>query len=165
MSGIEITSKYTVEDWETHEIEIRTIPDAVYSQSFEEVLIKCFAEIGSTDLNPIELIFANIFLHEGWNVVRTPMSNSKIAPRYIAAAIEDRTGVSNALYGPGVPDFFLWTSDGQHRFIEIKASEDSLNNNQREWAETYDWNFSICQLAYLSEELSDEEIIENNKIL
>lgn len=81
-----------------------------------------------------------------------------------AVAIERATGVEDALFGSGVPDLFLWDTDGRHRFVEVKASEDSLNENQREWAETYDWELNIAQLAHADESLSDEEIMERNRL-
>ena len=123
-----------------------------------------FGEIGSLDLNPVELAFSCIFLERGWRVVRTPLSQNNPPQKHIAVAIEQATGVSDGLFGLGVPDLFLWKPDGKHRFVEIKASEASLNENQREWAETYDWEFYIAQLAHVSEDLSDEEVIERNRI-
>lgn len=161
---MELTGRYTLENWRTQEIEIHDIPEPVLSLQFNEVLKKAFDDIGSLDLNPVELIFSCTFLHNGWRVVRTPMSQNNPVQRHTAVAIEQMTGVSDGLHGSGVPDLFLWNSDGRHRFVEVKASEDSLNENQREWAETYDWNFFIAQLAHTSEDLSDEEVIERNRI-
>ena len=158
---MEITTKYTLEDWRTQKMEVHDIPDEVLSLSLEDILKKSFLDIRSLDLNPIELVFSCIFLYNDWRVVRMPMSRNGSVSQYVAVAIEEMTGVRDALYGPGVPDFFLWNSAGQHRFVEIKASEDSLNDNQQEWAETYDWNFVIAQLAHISDdnsrELSDKE--------
>jgi hypothetical protein len=161
---MEITTRYTLENWRAQEIEIHTIPDSVLTLSFEEVLRKAFDKMRSLDLNPIELLFSCIFLDNGWRVIRTPMNQDNPAQKHIAVAIERMTGVDDGLHGSGVPDFFLWNSDGQHRFVEIKASEESLNENQREWADTYDWNFFIAQLAHISEDLSDEEVIERNRM-
>lgn len=161
---MKLTNRYTLENWRTQEIEIQSIPDSVLTLEFEEILKMAFGEIRSIDLNPIELVFSCIFLHNGWRVVRMPTSQESPVQQHTAVAIEQMTGVSDGLYGPGVPDLFLWNSDGQHRFVEIKASEDLLNENQREWAETYDWNFFIAQLAHMSEDLSDEEMIERNRI-
>lgn len=159
-----VTTRYTLEDWETDEMRIHRIPDSVLSLSFEDVLTKCFANVRNLELNPIELLFLCIFLEDDWRVIRPPMSRDSPIQQHSAVAIERATGVQEALYGPGVPDFFLWKSAGKHRFVEVKASENSLNKNQREWADTYDRNFVIAQLAPASEDLPDEEIIEENRI-
>ncbi|WP_169793407.1 VRR-NUC domain-containing protein [Halobacterium hubeiense] len=143
---------------------IRSIPDEVLSLSFEEVLEISFGRFRSVDLNPVELLFACTFLHNGWRVVRTPMNRNHPIAESNTVAIERATGVEDALFGSGVPDLFLWDTDGRHRFVEVKASEDSLNENQREWAETYDWELDIAQLAHADESLSDEEIMERNRL-
>ena len=161
---MDITTRYTLEDWRTQDINVHHIPEPVLNLPFDEVLKKAFGEIGSLDLNPVELVFSCIFLHNGWRVVRMPMGQNSPGQKHISVGIERVTEVNNGLRGSGVPDLFLWKSDGQHRFVEIKASENSLNKNQREWAKTYDWNFFIAQLAPVSEELSDEEVIERNRI-
>ena len=161
---MEITNRYTLEDWRAREIEIRSIPEPVLTLELEKVLEKAFREIRSVDLNPIELVFSCIFLHQGWRVVRTPMSQNHPVQESTAVAIERATGVDDGLYGSGVPDFFLWKSTGEYRFVDIKASEGSLNENQREWAETYDWDLFVAQLAHMSDSLSDEEVAERNRI-
>ncbi len=71
---MELTNRYTLEDWRAEQIEIHSIPDSVMTLELEEILKKTFGEIGTIDLNPIELVFACIFLQNGWRVVRTPMS-------------------------------------------------------------------------------------------
>ena len=164
ISAMELTTRYTLENWRTEDVEIHDIPESVLRLPFEDVLKIAFGRISSIELNPIELVFSCIFLHDDWRVIRTPMRRDSPAQQHMAVAIEQATGVKNALYGPGVPDFFLWNSTGQHRFVEVKASEDSLNANQREWADTYDRNFFVAQLAHMSDDLSDEEIIERNRL-
>ncbi|CDK40104.1 MULTISPECIES: VRR-NUC domain-containing protein [unclassified Halorubrum] len=161
---MKITTRYTIQDWQTQEIEFHEIPEPVMELSFKQVLEIALVELGSVDLNPIELTFSCIFSHEEWNVIRTPMNRDTPVQQYISVAIERATGVREALYGSGVPDFFLWTPEGEHKFVEVKASEDSLNSNQKEWADNYDWNFAIAQLAPASERMSDEDILERNKI-
>lgn len=159
-----ITTRYTIQDWQTQEIELHEIPEAVMELSFKQVLETAFVELRSIDLNPIELTFSCIFSYNGWNVIRTPMNRGIPVQQYISVAVERATGVREALYGAGVPDLFLWTPEGEHRFVEVKASEDSLNSNQKEWADKYDWNFVIAQLAPVSEDMSDKEILYKNKI-
>ena len=159
-----LTSRYTLENWRTQEIDIYDIPDTVLSLSFEEILDLTFGRLRSLDLNPIELLFSCIFFHDDWRVVRTPMKRDSPVQQHMSVAIERATGVRDALYGSGVPDLFLWDSTGRYRFVEIKASEDSLNDNQQEWAEAYDWKFFIAQLAPVSEDMSDEELLNDNKI-
>lgn len=161
---MEITNRYTLENWRTRDIELHDIPDDVMTLPFEEVLLKAFGEIASLDLNPVELLFYCIFTQDDWRVVRTPLSRSRPVPRYQAAGIQQVTGIRDALHGSGVPDFFLWTAEGDHRFVEVKASEDGLNPNQRAWAEEHDCTFFIAQLAHVSSELSDEEIMGRNRI-
>lgn len=160
----EITKRYTLEGWRTQEVEIHDIPEAVFSTTLEDILRRVFSDIASMDQNPIELLFYCTFDHEGWRVVRTPLSRNRTVTEYFAAGIEMSTGISDELYGSGVPDFFLWDAEGQHRFVEVKASEDSLNTNQLEWAGEYDCDFYIAQLASVDPELTDEEIIEMNRI-
>src|SRR6056297_1941898 len=109
---MEITRRYTLENWRTQEIEIRDIPEPVLDLQFEEVLAQVFGEIGSLDLNPVELTFSCIFLECGWRVVRTPLSENNPAQKHIAVAIEQASGVSDGLFGLGVPDLFLWQPDG-----------------------------------------------------
>lgn len=106
----------------------------------------------------------SIFDQNGWRVVRTPMNRNRAVSRFMEVGIEMSTDIREELYGPGVPNFFLWEFDGQHRFVEVKASEDELNSNQLEWAEEYDCNFYIAKLAPVAEAYTDEEIIEMNRI-
>lgn len=161
---MEITTRYTLENWREEEIEIQNTPEQVLNLPFREVLEVALYDVGSIDLNPIELVFSCIFLHDDWRVIRTPLRRDSPVQQHISVAVERTTGVGEALFGPGVPDFFLWRGEGQYRFVEIKASEDRLNDNQRNWVDTYDWNFFIAQLAPVSEDLSDEEILEKNRI-
>lgn len=161
---MELTTKYTLEDWRRKEIEVHNIPNEVLELTFEGVLKKAFGKVGTADLNPVELVFLCVFLQNDWRVVRTPINSNRPTQQAIVTAIKRATGVSDALYGSGVPDFFLWKSTGQLRFVEIKASEESLNDNQREWVKTFDWDFYIAQLAPAPEDLSDEEIMEENRI-
>ena len=93
-----------------------------------------------------------------------PMAKDSPVQKAMAAAIQEATGVNEGLFGSGVPDFFLWKSNGEYRFVEIKASEGALNDNQLKWAESYDWNFYIAQLAHISEDLSEEQVLERNRI-
>lgn len=145
-------------------MDIRSIPDEVLSLSLEEILEISFGDLRSIDLNPIELVFACTFSHNGWRVVRTPMNRDHPMAESNAVAIERATGVEDALQGSGVPDFFLWDTDGRHLFVEVKASEDSLNENQREWAKTYDWELAIAQFTHADKSLSDEEIKQRNRL-
>jgi hypothetical protein len=159
-----ITRKYTLEDWRTEEIAVFDIPDAVFETTFEDLLQICFGELVALDLNPVELMFSCIFLHKDWRILRTPLSQEHPVWESTAHGIRQHLGIYDALFGPGVPDFFIWNSEGRHRFVEVKATEDQLTSYQREWAETYDHNFVIAQLAPTSAELTEEEIREENRI-
>lgn len=153
-----------MENWRTREMELHSIPDSVFSLSFEDILKKLFSDLVGLDLNPIELLFYHIFDQGGWKIERTPLNRSATITRYKVPAITLETGIKDELFGAGVPDFFLWDSNGQYRFVEVKASEDELNSNQLEWAKKYDCKFCIAQLAPADPELTDEEIIERNRI-
>jgi len=122
-----ITSKYTVEDWQTGEMELHEIPEGVLSLSVEDLMNISIKELNSVNLNIIELVFACIFRNKGWRVVRTPLNPDRPVQGHLAKAIEQNIGIADALHDIGVPDLFLWNTDGEHRFVEVKASEDSLN--------------------------------------
>lgn len=159
-----LTSKYSLEDWDTGEIVVFDIPDAVLDLSLETVLTSAFGEVRTVEMNTIELLFCCIFLRYDWQVVRPPLNRASPADQPLAVALEQVTSVeADALHQSGVPDFFLWSQSGEHRFVEVKASEDSLNSNQRDWVGTYDLNFCIAQLAP-AEDITDEEIKRKNRI-
>lgn len=125
---------------------------------------KLFGDSVGLNHNPIELLFYHIFDQIGWRIERTPLNRSATVTRYMVPAIASETGIKDELFGSGVPDFFLWNSGGQYRFVEVKSSENKLNSNQLEWAEKHDCNFYIAQLAPIGEDLTDEDVIEMNRI-
>lgn len=145
-------------------VDLHDIPDSVFSLTFEDILKKLFSDLVGIDQNPIELLLYHTFDQNGWRVERTPLNRSATITRYKVPAIASETGIKDELFGPGVPDFFLWDSGGQYRFVEVKASEDELNSNQLKWAEKYDCNFYIARLAPIDDELTEEDIIETNRI-
>lgn len=159
-----LTQTYTLENYTTGEIETHNIPESVLSLTFEEILEYAFGELGSVELNPIELLFSCIFREQGWRVARTPLNRNKPIDEMLEAAIERATGISDAIHGRGVPDLFLWKNSGEHRFVEIKASENSLNQNQREWESRHDYELFVAQLAPVGDELTDQQIADINEL-
>ncbi|WP_233565561.1 hypothetical protein, partial [Halorubrum sp. Atlit-26R] len=93
LTQMRLTSRYTLENWRTQEIDIYDIPDTVLSLSFEEILDLTFGRLRSLDLNPIELLFSCIFFHDDWRVVRTPMKRDSPVQQHMSVAIERATGV------------------------------------------------------------------------
>jgi len=142
---MEITKRYTIENWKTRNIKIVNIPDKILNLTFENVFKKILTEASSLNVNIIETLFFIIFNHQDWRVLRLPLNSQNPVDFYMKLAIEQSIGINGeALYGKGVPDFLLWKPDEKkYKFVEIKCTEKNLNKNQKIGTKDLAMSFSL----------------------
>lgn len=160
---------YTLENWRTGEIEVREYPDKILKLTLEDI-IKFLHDHYGRILNFNELFFYLTFVLEGWQVYCTPFNRHHPTTKYIAWHIIDELGIAGkALKRGGCPDFLLvnW-KDKSFRFVEVKASEQTLNKKQVEWGKEFSYDFFVAKPASMFEGEegieAEKRIVTENKI-
>lgn len=139
---------YTLENWRTREIDIRKYPNGIFELTLQEIIKSLLSHHGRV-LNFNELIFFLTFTLEGWKVYCTPLNRSGFASRYILDVLVEKYEIDyGALAKGGCPDFLLVNEkDHTFRFVEVKASEKSLNKKQVEWSKKFPYDLYIAKSA------------------
>src|SRR3989338_7184865 len=116
---MEITRRYTMENWKTGHIELLDIPKEVLELSTEDAFKSVFSS-SIVNLNFVEHLFFLIFNHEGWRVMRLPFGSNYFVKQYIEPTVLDNLGIiRESLHGKGTPDLLIWkVKEKKSRFIE-----------------------------------------------
>lgn len=162
------TEKYTIENWRTDgDPVVRDIPREAKSITLEEA----YRKLGSGDQNIVEMVLQYVFDAEGWTVERMPLNQRNWIDnifKYCVTEKFDSISWEALSSREGVPDFLLLDMENkEYKFVEVKASEDGLNEAQIKWAEEHTGcELYVAQLAPVGalQNPTEEDIVEANRL-